>query len=111
MTNNEMITVPDEYKVDVSSPEFHLPPLVTKLGRGVVRHEIAIMATETESVIVDVVPGASRKEAAEPEEVVITPQGDLGKIPGTPEYAARQQAISELAYSELAAANAHKRGE
>jgi hypothetical protein len=94
-----------------SSPEFHLPHLSKELGKSAVKGEVDVTDkdpyTDENGVIVRV-PGIARVESVE-SDVIIIPQGDLGKIPGTKEYTRRQEAIANFAHSELAASNAHER--
>ena len=118
MSKHEMITVPDNKKAstkasrdfDPSSPNFYVPHLSKALGNRALSREIHIdhKSLINEDGLIDGALGVAREASVE-SEVVINPQTDLGKIPGTEEYKKRQEAIANFAYSELAASNAHVR--
>jgi hypothetical protein len=129
MNNHELISVPDDIKVpvieedeiftdapievpvefDPSSPNFYVPHLSGALGKSALAGEVSISKDLDGDGIIDSVPGITRTEPSYMEPVEIKPVGDPAKFPGTEAYRQRQEDIANLAHSEVAVSNAHRR--
>jgi hypothetical protein len=66
MKRNELTSERHSNEVDVSSPEFRIPSLVTNLGRSALSYEVIVTQVDDEGVAIDVAWRSSRVEHETP---------------------------------------------